>query len=357
MSDAPAEPLPGLAGEWLPVRDAAAATGVSESTLRGWCRTGAVPSRLDTGPHGRRRVVAVAAVRRRAASGAARPRAAGPTRVGGAGPEAEPASALRWPLSRAPVAPGGARAEPAPSALADDLREEAEQKLAELYERLAVARRQTGRPDVPVGAPGEEPAPERRPAADAPADDEEVQADADPGAADLGTPGGDPARADAEERARRAEAEAARLRAQVEELRALSDRRLAEFDQALAELDGELRDARQRADRAEAELASLRPRREEQRDRADDPSSRTAPAENRPEQREDLRRLDAFFERRDEVARLWRARLTTANASRLRADGGRPATEPSGPLSGAPGRAVEARILAPLRFWLRRKRG
>src|SRR5437588_6220708 len=42
---------------WVPLPDAAAAAGVSRSTLRSWYRTGQLPSRLEPGPHGSQRVV------------------------------------------------------------------------------------------------------------------------------------------------------------------------------------------------------------------------------------------------------------------------------------------------------------
>jgi hypothetical protein len=42
---------------WVPLADAAAAAGVSRSALRAWYRSGQIPSRLESGPHGPQRMV------------------------------------------------------------------------------------------------------------------------------------------------------------------------------------------------------------------------------------------------------------------------------------------------------------
>ena len=51
---------------WVSLEEAAAAGGVSRSTLRSWYRTGQVPSRMVPGLHGPQRLVPVDAVLARA---------------------------------------------------------------------------------------------------------------------------------------------------------------------------------------------------------------------------------------------------------------------------------------------------
>jgi len=52
--------------EWVTLERAAADTGVSRAALRGWYRTGQIPSRLADGPHGPQRLVPLALVAARA---------------------------------------------------------------------------------------------------------------------------------------------------------------------------------------------------------------------------------------------------------------------------------------------------
>jgi len=52
--------------DWVTLERAAADTGVSRAALRGWYRTGQIPSRLVDGPHGPQRLVPLAPVAARA---------------------------------------------------------------------------------------------------------------------------------------------------------------------------------------------------------------------------------------------------------------------------------------------------
>jgi hypothetical protein len=52
--------------DWVTLERAAADTGVSRAALRTWYRTGQIPSRLATGPHGPQRLVPLALVAARA---------------------------------------------------------------------------------------------------------------------------------------------------------------------------------------------------------------------------------------------------------------------------------------------------
>ena len=52
--------------DWVPLDRAAAETGASRAALRTWYRTGQIPSRLVTGPHGPQRLVPLALVAARA---------------------------------------------------------------------------------------------------------------------------------------------------------------------------------------------------------------------------------------------------------------------------------------------------
>lgn len=62
----------GLQATWVPLADAAAASGVSRSTLRLWYRSGQIPSRLEPGPHGPQRMVPRELVVERALQGRGR---------------------------------------------------------------------------------------------------------------------------------------------------------------------------------------------------------------------------------------------------------------------------------------------
>lgn len=52
--------------DWVTLERAAADTGVSRAALRTWYRTGQIPSRLVSGPHGPQRLVPLAPVAERA---------------------------------------------------------------------------------------------------------------------------------------------------------------------------------------------------------------------------------------------------------------------------------------------------
>lgn len=52
--------------DWVTLERAAADTGVSRAALRSWYRTGQIPSRLVSGPHGPQRLVPLALVAARA---------------------------------------------------------------------------------------------------------------------------------------------------------------------------------------------------------------------------------------------------------------------------------------------------
>lgn len=47
---------------WVTLQEASAASGVALSTLRSWYRTGRIPSRMVTSPHGPQRLVPLEAV-------------------------------------------------------------------------------------------------------------------------------------------------------------------------------------------------------------------------------------------------------------------------------------------------------
>ena len=51
---------------WVTLEEASTAAGVARSTLRSWYRTGHLPSRMVTGPHGPQRMVPLDAVLDRA---------------------------------------------------------------------------------------------------------------------------------------------------------------------------------------------------------------------------------------------------------------------------------------------------
>jgi transposase len=57
---------------WVPLADAATAAGVSRSALRAWYRSGQIPSRLESGPHGPQRMVPRELVLERALHGRGR---------------------------------------------------------------------------------------------------------------------------------------------------------------------------------------------------------------------------------------------------------------------------------------------
>ncbi len=52
--------------DWVTLERASADTGVSRAALRSWYRTGQIPSRLVSGPHGPQRLVPLAPVAARA---------------------------------------------------------------------------------------------------------------------------------------------------------------------------------------------------------------------------------------------------------------------------------------------------
>jgi transposase len=52
--------------DWVTLERAAADTGVSRAALRNWYRTGQIPSRMVSGPHGPQRLVPLALVASRA---------------------------------------------------------------------------------------------------------------------------------------------------------------------------------------------------------------------------------------------------------------------------------------------------
>jgi transposase len=52
--------------DWVTLERAAAETGASRAALRGWYRTGQIPSRLVDGPHGPQRLVPLGTVAERA---------------------------------------------------------------------------------------------------------------------------------------------------------------------------------------------------------------------------------------------------------------------------------------------------
>ena len=102
---------------WVTVAEAEAATGVSRSALRSWYRKGAVPSRVDDGPHGPQRLVQLEAVLDRVARSprlGRRPAGAVP-----AAPVAPPEDGLRAlvDLLAAQIERAEARAERAEGAL------------------------------------------------------------------------------------------------------------------------------------------------------------------------------------------------------------------------------------------------
>lgn len=79
------EVVPGYpepATEWVTLRDAAEAAGVSVSALRKWYRAGDLPSRMEPGPTGPRRMVPLAAVLERVGRTAEAPPRTGPVPEG-----------------------------------------------------------------------------------------------------------------------------------------------------------------------------------------------------------------------------------------------------------------------------------
>ena len=232
--------------EWVAIRDAAAIAGVKETTIRSWCRSGAIPSRLETGRSQKRRLVPIAVILERAGTkgddGGLLEVQRPPDDPSHANLEsrpgpAPPAEAPR--LYRTGQKPPEAARSPRPVGTASvwdrlaELRAEANRKLAELNQDVRSQRQQS--PDCPREGAGEEAE-----------GDERSQADADV--------------ADVWRRASEAEAESDRLRNRVADLRAEANRKLAQFDDALDESNREVDAARDRADRAEAETALLRER-------------------------------------------------------------------------------------------------
>jgi len=80
--------------EWVPLKVAAEATGVSVATLRKWYRAGSVPSRLEDGPYGPQKAVPLAAVLERAARAPAPSRGSQGPQTAVPGPAPIPGSAL-----------------------------------------------------------------------------------------------------------------------------------------------------------------------------------------------------------------------------------------------------------------------
>jgi hypothetical protein len=56
------------ADEWVTLKEASGAAGVSVATLRKWYRAGSIPNRLEDGPYGPQQMVPLAAVLERASS-------------------------------------------------------------------------------------------------------------------------------------------------------------------------------------------------------------------------------------------------------------------------------------------------
>lgn len=118
----------GRSGRWVTLHEAAAAAGVSRSTLRAWYRDGRLPSRLVPGPNGPMREVPLETVLERSRVGERLAAAARPAAEDGEGDAA--VVALEAALLRAE-----ARADKAEAALRLALQRAARAEAALLHRR------------------------------------------------------------------------------------------------------------------------------------------------------------------------------------------------------------------------------